>query len=113
MDAPNLLLKKLQTQASCIPKSEYLNMFQDQMLCICVSVADIVDLLSYSTIWTHAPSHNTQHIVLALRGDVSGTSRADFPPLFCSVSMGAKCASSDNDRVAHGFCHAAFPTAPF
>lgn len=89
------------------------NIFQDQMLCIYISVADIVDFLSHSTIWTQAPSHNTQHIVVTWSGDVSGTSRADFPPLFCSVSMGAKCASSDNDRVALGFCHASFPTAPF
>lgn len=106
--------KKLRTQTRRAAKSEYSSIFQDQMLRLCISVADIVDILSYSTIWTHAPSHNTQHTVLAWRGYASGTSQADFfPQLFCSVSTGAKCASSDNDRVALGFRHASFPTAPF
>lgn len=61
-------------------KSEYSNIFQDQMLRICFSVADIVDLLSHSTAWTHAPSHYTQRIALAWRGDVSGTGRGAVPP---------------------------------
>lgn len=104
---------------NCKPKhvtsrSRNIRTYSKTRCCVFVfSVADIVDLLSHSTIWTHAPSHNAQHTVLAWRGYASGTSQADFPPLFCSVSTGAKCASSDNDRVALGFCHASFPTAPF